>query len=551
MPTPTTKYIFVTGGVVSSLGKGITASSIGLLLKSRGLSVTILKCDPYINVDPGTMSPYQHGEVYVTEDGAETDLDLGHYERFLDADMTRLNNITAGQIYESVIAKERKGEFLGATIQVIPHITDEIKARLRAVAKGRDVVIVEIGGTVGDIESLPFLEAARQMKIDLGRENVLYIHVTLIPYLKMTDELKTKPTQHSTNKLREIGIDPDILICRTERPLNEELRAKLGLFCSVPKDSVIEDPDVSSIYEVPLLFERQGLDQQILMLLRLRGRATDGSEWKRLVEKLRAAKREVTVAIAGKYTELRDAYKSLEEALVHAGLANDCRVRLRWVDVSKEKPETALKGVDGVVIPGGFGDRGIEGKIETTRYIREHKVPYFGLCLGLQIAVIEAARNLLKLPGAHSTEFDAQTKHPVIDLLPEQKTVQAKGGSMRLGRWPCLLKPGSIARKAYGEPEVTERHRHRYELNNDYRKDLEGIGLFVTGEEPSRHLAEVVELKDHPWFVAVQFHPEFKSRPTRPHPLFREFIAACLKQQGRGTRDKGQGKERKTAKAAP
>jgi len=491
------------------------------------------------------MNPYQHGEVFVTEDGAETDLDLGHYERFLDTDMSRANNVTAGQVYESVIAKERTGDYLGATVQVIPHITDEIKRRFREVAKGHDAVVVEIGGTVGDIESLPFLEAARQMKIDCGRENVLYVHVTLIPYLRTTDELKTKPTQHSTNKLREIGIDPDILICRTEKPLSPELKAKIGLFCSVPKEAVIEAPDVSTIYEVPILFERQSLDQQILMLLRLRGRATDNLGWRQMVERLTNARREVSVGIAGKYAQLRDAYKSLQEALVHAGIANNCRVQVKWVEVSREDPAKALQGVDGIIIPGGFGERGIEGKIATARFARERAVPFFGLCLGLQIAVIEVARNLLGLPGANSTEFDRNTPHPVIDLLPEQKAVATKGATMRLGAWPCRLRRASLARAAYGLEAVTERHRHRYELNNKYRKDLERVGLLVTGEEPSRNLAEIVELKSHPWYVGVQFHPEFKSRPYRPHPLFREFIKACLKRQASGTRGQGSGKKKR------
>ncbi|MBI4050975.1 MAG: CTP synthase [Elusimicrobia bacterium] len=522
------KYIFVTGGVVSSLGKGISAASLGRLLEARTLKVTMLKCDPYINVDPGTMNPYQHGEVYVTVDGAETDLDLGHYERFLDVDMHRINNITAGQIYESVIAKERQGEFLGATIQVIPHITDEIKNRFKTVAKGFDVVVIEIGGTVGDIESLPFLEAARQMKLDAGRDEVLYLHVTLIPYLKSSDELKTKPTQHSVNKLREIGIDPDIIICRTEKPLGTELKSKIALFCSVPREAVIEAPDVAHIYEVPLLFEKQGLDEQILMLLRMRSQRKNLEEWQKMVEQLKTAKEDISIAIAGKYTKLKDAYKSIEEALAHAGLANGIKVRMKYVDVESQGIEE-LDTVHGILVPGGFGDRGIEGKIKAIQYAREKKVPFLGLCLGMQLATVEIARNVLGLKEANSTEFNPDTKHPIIDLLPEQKKIKEKGATMRLGSFPCHLKKESLAYKAYNQSSIHERHRHRYELNSKYRDALEDAGFLVTGEYTEKGLAEIMEFIHHPWHLSVQFHPEFQSRPNRPHPLFKSFVAAAIR----------------------
>ncbi len=523
-----TKFIFVTGGVVSSLGKGISASSIGKLLQARGLTVNMLKCDPYINVDPGTMNPFQHGEVYVTEDGAETDLDLGHYERFLNKEMHHTNNFTAGKVYETVIARERRGDFLGTTVQVIPHITDEIKNRFRAAAKGHDVVIVEIGGTVGDIESLPFLEAARQMGLEAGKENALFVHVTLIPYIKASEELKTKPTQHSVGKLREIGINADILVCRTEKPLSSDMKAKLSLFCSVQKESVIEAPDVESIYEVPMVFHKQGLDDQIIMLLRLRTQSKELESWTRVVDRLRHPKHEVTIALAGKYTDYKDAYKSVNEALVHGGIANDTKVRVRFLDVTDPDVRRQLENVHGILVPGGFGDRGIEGKIAVAQLAREEHIPYFGLCLGLQIAMIEFARNVLKLSGAHSTEFDAKTRYPVIDLMPEQKAVKDKGATMRLGTYECALKKGSLAHRAYGALTVSERHRHRYEVNNKFRKLIDEAGLQVTGQHAARNLVEIVELRDHPWFLAVQFHPEFKSRPERPHPLFRDFIAAAL-----------------------
>jgi len=530
-----TKYIFVTGGVVSSLGKGISASSIGKLLQARGLSVSMLKCDPYINVDPGTMNPFQHGEVYVTEDGAETDLDLGHYERFLNRDMHQGNNFTAGKVYETVIARERKGDFLGTTVQVIPHITDEIKSRYRAAGKGFDVAIIELGGTVGDIESLPFLEAARQMGLEAGKDNVLYLHVTLVPYIRASEELKTKPTQHSVGKLREIGINPDIIVCRAERPISAEMKAKLSLFCSVPKESVIEAPDVESIYEVPLVFQKQGLDDQIIMLLRLRTQSKEMDSWNEVVRRLKNPKREVTIALAGKYTDYKDAYKSVNEALVHGGIANETKVRIRFLDTTDPDIQKQLTGVDGILVPGGFGDRGIEGKIRAAQLARENKIPYFGLCLGLQIAVIEFSRNVLKLSGAHSTEFDAKTRYPVIDLLPEQKTVKEMGATMRLGTYECQLKKGSMAARAYGQTTISERHRHRYEVNNKFRKLLDDAGLRASGIHAPKNLVEIVELEGHPFFLAVQFHPEFKSRPERPHPLFRDFIAAAaLRSQHHG-----------------
>ncbi len=524
----TTKYIFVTGGVVSSLGKGITASSLGKLLLARGLQVTMLKCDPYINVDPGTMNPFQHGEVFVTEDGAETDLDLGHYERFLNKGMHHYNNFTAGKVYETVIARERRGDFLGTTVQVIPHITDEIKNRFRAAAKGADIAIIEIGGTVGDIESLPFMEAARQMGLEAGRENSLYVHVTLIPYIKASEELKTKPTQHSVQKLREIGIAPDVLVCRCERPISAEMKAKLSMFCSVPKESVIEAPDVESIYEVPMVFHKQGLDDQVMMLLRLRTQAKNLDSWNEVVRRLKSPKWEIVVALAGKYTDYKDAYKSVNEALVHGGIANEAKIAIRFLDTTDPKISEQLDGVHGILVPGGFGDRGIEGKIRVAQLAREKKIPYFGLCLGLQVAVIEFARNVLKLSGAHSTEFDQKSRYPVIDLLPEQKTVKDKGATMRLGTYECTLKKGSLAHKAYGTLNISERHRHRFEVNNKFRKLIEDAGLSITGLHAPKNLVEIVELKDHPWFLASQFHPEFKSRPEAPHPLFRDFVAACV-----------------------
>jgi CTP synthase len=523
-----TKYIFVTGGVVSSLGKGITAASLGRLLKTRGLKIDMIKLDPYINVDPGTMSPYQHGEVFVTEDGAETDLDLGHYERFLDQEMARKNNCTTGQIYDTVISKERRGEFLGKTVQVIPHITNEIKSRITAVGPGKDIVIVEVGGTVGDIESLPFLEAIRQMRLDIGRDNVLYIHVTLVPYIRASEEMKTKPTQHSVGKLREIGIEPDIIVCRAERPLEEELRQKISLFCSVPVDNVIEARDVPTIYEVPLAFEREGLDELALMQLRQRSHRQGMEDWAEMVEKIKNPRKRVAVALAGKYVELKDAYKSVVEALMHGGIANDARVQIKYVDVESPELERELSEVQGILVPGGFGDRGIEGKISVVQYARERNIPFLGLCLGMQVAVIEFARHVCQMKNAHSTEFNPKTTHPVIDFLPDQRSIHKKGGTMRLGIYPCRLKAGSMAATLYGKPQVDERHRHRYELNPRFRRQLEARGLRISGEYAERHLAEIVELPTHPFFIAVQFHPEFKSRPLRAHPLFKGFIAAAL-----------------------
>ncbi|OGS04592.1 MAG: CTP synthase [Elusimicrobia bacterium RIFCSPLOWO2_12_FULL_59_9] len=534
------KYIFVSGGVSSSLGKGISAASLGRLLESRGRSVTMLKCDPYINVDPGTMNPYQHGEVFVTDDGAETDLDFGHYERFLDVDMRRINNITTGQIYASVIAKERRGDYLGDTVQVIPHITDAIKRQFRAVAKGHDVVIIEIGGTVGDIESLPFLEAARQMKQDVGEENVIYVHVTLVPYLRSSNEIKTKPTQHSVGKLREIGIDPDLIICRCEQPISREIRDKISLFCSVPRKAVIDAPDVASIYEVPALFQKQGVDSLILRRLAIRSSRKDLNQWHKWISRLKSPSgQRATIAVAGKYTDLRDAYKSLQEAIIHAGVHNGAKMDIRYVDVDRADLVQELKKSDGIIIPGGFGDRGVEAKIGVARFERRTKTPFLGICLGMQCAAIEIARNLAKLKNANSTEFDRGTPHPVISMLEGQRSVTQKGGSMRLGAYQCRILAGSQARSIYRRPQTTERHRHRYEFNNRYKQALEKAGLKVVGVEPAQNLVEIVEFQPHPWFIAVQFHPEFKSRPNRPHPLFRAFVGACLRNSRRRRRATG------------
>ncbi|MBI3267507.1 MAG: CTP synthase [Planctomycetes bacterium] len=534
------KHIFITGGVVSSLGKGLTSAAIGMLLESRGLKVSVQKCDPYINVDPGTMSPFQHGEVYVTEDGAETDLDLGHYERFTHAKLTRESNITTGKIYSSVIERERKGGYLGQTVQVVPHITDEIKeAVLRVAGAGVDVAITEIGGTVGDIESLPFLEAVRQLGLELGRENVLFIHLTLLPYLRASGELKTKPTQHSVGKLREIGIVPDVLICRSEKPVGDDLKAKISLFCNVQRKSVIEEKDVDvSIYEVPLVFVEQGLDELIVKHLALDAPARSIDAWRDLVGILKQPDRTIEIAIVGKYLNLNDAYKSMFEALTHGGIANRSRVRIRKVqaeDVTPESVEGLLAGAHGILVPGGFGERGIEGKIEAVRFARTRKIPYFGLCLGLQVATVEFARNVLGWKDAHSTEFNKDTAHPVIDLMESQRSVENLGGTMRLGAYPCRLKPGSAAHRAYGKDLVHERHRHRFEVNNRYRPDLERKGLVFSGlhrsEKVEEELVEIIELPEHPWFVATQFHPEFRSKPTDAHPLFREFIRAALDHQ--------------------
>ncbi len=528
------KFIFVTGGVVSSLGKGITAASLGCLLKSRGVSVSILKLDPYINVDPGTMSPYQHGEVFVTDDGAETDLDLGHYERFIDVNLSKSNNVTTGKIYWSVITKERKGDYLGGTVQVIPHITNEIKERIHRVAKESqaDVVIVEVGGTVGDIESLPFLEAIRQFKNDVGRDDVMYIHVTLMPFIGAATELKTKPTQHSVKELRGIGIQPDVIVCRSEKPLSDELKTKIALFCDIHKEAVIPNLDAETIYEVPLLLEQARLDEIVINRLGLKCTERDLKEWREIVAKMKAPKNTVTIAIVGKYVALPDAYLSVAEALRHGGITHDTHVKIKWIDsegIEAKGVEKILGQVDGVLVPGGFGNRGIEGKIEAIRWAREKQIPFLGICLGMQCAVIEYSRNVCGLTGANSSEFDPETQYPVIDLLPEQKEIEDMGGTMRLGLDPVRIQPGCLAYQAYQQELIYERHRHRYEVNNEYLSILQNKGLKTSGILPDRQLVEVIELQEHPWFVATQFHPEFKSRPHRPQPLFRDFVGAVLK----------------------
>ncbi len=537
-----TKFIFTTGGVLSSLGKGLASAAIGALLESRGLTVTIQKLDPYINVDPGTMNPFQHGEVFVTDDGAETDLDLGHYERFTSAKLGKDNNFTTGKIYHSVIMKERRGDELGGTVQVIPHITEEIKHSIRQVADGVDVVIVEIGGTIGDIESLPFLEAIRQFRTEAGKDNVIYIHLTLVPYIGTAGELKTKPTQHSVKELRSIGIQPDILLCRTDRFLSKKIKAKIALFCNVGQDAVITAKDVDCIYEVPLVFHQEGLDAKIVELLNIWTRAPRLDAWQEFVQKYKAPKNSVTIAIVGKYVDLTESYKSLNEALYHGGVANDCRVNLTFVDSEEVDDGTCshhLADADGILVPGGFGTRGIEGKVCAANYARVNKVPYFGICLGMQIAVIEFARNVAGLNGANSSEFDTTTPYPVIYLMTEWYNDQtgkvekrdvdsAKGATMRLGAYPCRLENNTVAYAAYQEVNISERHRHRYEFNNEFKDRLEESGLVISGMSPSADLVEITELKDHPWFLGCQFHPEFKSRPMKPHPLFREFIRASL-----------------------
>jgi CTP synthase len=537
MRSKKTKYIFVTGGVVSSLGKGLASASIGALLENRGLDITFLKLDPYINVDPGTMSPFQHGEVFVTDDGGETDMDLGHYERFTSAHMSRSNNFTTGRIYNAVIQKERRGEYLGKTVQVIPHITDEIKASIRAAAEGHDAIIVEVGGTVGDIESLPFLEAIRQMRYDVGAQNAVYIHLTLLPYIAAAGEVKTKPTQHSVMKLREIGVQPDILICRTDREIPAEMRQKIAMFCNVDPGSVFWSPDVRSIYELPLELHRQGLDERLSEVLNIWSRAPRLERWERIVQSVyEPARGEVRVGIVGKYTDLKESYKSLNEALMHGGIANDARVTLVYVDsqdVESQGPAALLSSVDAVLVPGGFGVRGTEGKIAAVRYAREHKIPFFGICLGLQMAVVEFARNLLGLTGANSVEFDERTPHPVISLLESQAQIQDKGGTMRLGAYACVLKSGALAARPYGKDKISERHRHRYEVNNSYRSRLADAGLMVSGHNPDLNLVEMIELPDHPYFMGCQFHPEFKSKPFAPHPLFSGFIRAGLEHRDR------------------
>ncbi|MGI6512934.1 MAG: CTP synthase [Syntrophomonadaceae bacterium] len=527
------KFIFVTGGVVSSLGKGITSASLGRLLKSRGLKVALQKFDPYINVDPGTMSPYQHGEVFVTEDGAETDLDVGHYERFIDENMPRHANVTTGQIYKSVLDKERRGDYLGQTVQVIPHITNEIKERIIQIQRTSqvDVVISEIGGTVGDIESLPFLEAIRQLKSDLGKENVLYIHVTLIPFIKAAGELKTKPSQHSVKELRSIGINPDILVCRTEKELSREIKAKLALFCDVEDDAVIQCIDAKSIYEVPLILAEEGLDNIVIRMLGLKCNDGDLKDWRELVHRINNPRGRVTIGLVGKYVKLQDAYLSVAEALHHAAIYHQEMVEIKWIyaeDLEKNGTEM-LEGLDGILVPGGFGERGIEGKIMAAGYARKNRIPYLGICLGMQCAVIEFARNVCNMAGANSSEFDPDTPYPVIDLMPEQAGIAEKGGTMRLGKYPCRLLRGTRAMEAYQQEEIVERHRHRYELSNQYREQLAAGGIKISGISPDDKLVEMIELPDHPWFVACQFHPEFKSRPNRPHPLFRDFVGAALK----------------------
>ena len=531
------KYIFVTGGVVSSLGKGITAASLGRLLKSRGLKVTIQKFDPYINIDPGTMSPYQHGEVFVTEDGAETDLDLGHYERFIDINLSKHSNTTTGKVYWSVLTKERKGDYLGSTVQVIPHITNEIKRRVYDVASadGADVVITEVGGTVGDIESLPFLEAIRQVKKEVGKNDALYIHVTLLPYISAAGELKTKPTQHSVKELRAIGIQPDILVCRTEKPISKEMKEKIALFCDVDANAVIENRTASTIYEVPLMMQQEGLDKIVLDKLRMDFSPADMAEWERMVYKINHPQKKVKIAVVGKYVELPDAYISVTEALHHAGIANDSAVKIQWVNAEHiESGDVDLSevfvGCKGILVPGGFGDRGIEGKIRAIQYARENRIPFLGLCLGMQCAVIEFARHVCGMEDAHSTEFNPETTHPVIALMDSQLGVVDKGGTMRLGAYPCKIAEGTFTAGAYEKPEVQERHRHRFEFNNQYRETLQAAGMTIAGTLPDDSLVEVVEVKDHPWFVGCQFHPELKSRPNNPHPLFREFVRAALEQ---------------------
>ena len=536
-----TKYIFVTGGVVSSLGKGITAASLGRLLKSRGYRVTIQKFDPYINIDPGTMSPYQHGEVFVTDDGAETDLDLGHYERFIDINLSKNSNTTTGKIYQSVINKERRGDYLGGTVQVIPHITNAIKERVFIVGQqdNADIVITEIGGTVGDIESLPFLEAIRQVKKEVGRNDVLYIHVTLVPYISAAGELKTKPTQHSVKELRSIGISPDIIVCRSEKPISKEMREKMAMFCDVDPDAVIQNLTAKSIYQVPMLMEEQGLDSIVLRKLALEDKPKDMSGWHDMVDRiLKKYDQKVTIAVVGKYVALQDAYISITESLRHAAVANEAELEIKWVNAEEIEAESVdmdkvMEGVNGILVPGGFGNRGIEGKIKAIQYAREHKIPFFGICLGMQCAVIEFARHVCGMSDANSSEFAPETTHPVIDLMPEQLDVEDMGGTMRLGLYPCKVYPHTLTQKAYKQELIYERHRHRYEFNNAFRETIVSKGLQLGGTLPNGRLVEIVELPEsvHPWFLGAQFHPEFKSRPTNPHPLFRDFIGAALKEQ--------------------
>ena len=524
------KYIFVTGGVVSSLGKGLCSASIGALMETRGLRITMLKLDPYINVDPGTMSPFQHGEVFVTDDGAETDLDLGHYERFTNVELSRRNNLTTGQIYHRVISKERRGEYLGKTVQVIPHITDEIKGSIRKAAEEADLAIVEIGGTVGDIESLPFLEAIRQMRREMGEENVLYLHITLVPYLKAAGEVKTKPTQHSVGELRRIGIHPDVLICRSENPIDADIKRKISLFCDVNLDCVVSAPDADCIYEVPIHLSKEGLDEKIAELLNIWSRSPGLERWQHVVDRIKKPQHETIIGVVGKYTGLIESYKSLHEALVHAGIPNDTSVQLEYIESTDlSDPERVLKHVDGVLVPGGFGERGTEGMVRAIQWAREKKVPFFGICLGMQMAVIDYARHVCGLEGANSAEFAPESPHKVIDLMEEQREVEDKGATMRLGAYPCVLQSGSLAARLYGQHQISERHRHRYEVNNEFRDRLQSGGMRCSGTSPDQSLVEIVELPDHPWFLGCQFHPEFKSKPFKPHPLFSSFIAAALK----------------------
>ena len=531
------KYIFVTGGVVSGIGKGITAASLGRLLKARGLRVTIQKFDPYLNIDPGTMSPYQHGEVYVTDDGAETDLDLGHYERFIDENLTKNSNFTTGKLYWSVIAKERRGDYLGGTVQVIPHITNEIKEKIFQVGLegNTDVVITEIGGTVGDIESQPFIEAIRQVAGDVGKENSMYIHVTLVPYLRSSGELKTKPTQHSVKELLGLGIQPDMVVCRSEMPMDDDLKNKISLFCNVAPGNVIQNQNVDTIYDVPLMLEAQDISEKVVKRLGIDCPKPDLTEWNGLVDKVKSLKHTVKIALVGKYVALHDAYLSVAEALRHGGFECGADIDIDWIDaenVTEENADALLHDADGILVPGGFGDRGIEGKIRAVSYARENKIPFFGICLGMQLAVVEYARNVAGLPGAHSSELSPDTPYPVIDLMPEQKDVDKMGGTMRLGAFPCVIAEGTNSYAAYGTAEISERHRHRYEFNNAYRDKLTASGLTLAGQSPDGRLIEIVEIKEHPWFVGVQFHPEFKTRPNRPHPLFRDFVKKSLENKG-------------------
>ena len=548
-----TKFIFVTGGVVSSLGKGIAAASLGRLLVERGLKVTIQKFDPYINVDPGTMSPFQHGEVFVTDDGAETDLDLGHYERFVDRSLSQVNNVTTGRVYLTVITKERRGEYLGSTVQVIPHITDEIKAAIRRLAPDHDVVITEIGGTVGDIESLPFLEAIRQFRQEVGRDNVLFIHLTLVPYIAATAELKTKPTQHSVRELMQIGIQPDILVCRTERPLSEDLKRKIAQFCNVDFGCVVESPDVRSIYEVPFKLHEQGLDREVCHRLKLETKEPDLRAWQAMVARTLQPEHQVRIAVVGKYTELADSYKSIHEALVHGGIANNAGVQINWISsdrfTDQETAAELLSGYDGLLVPGGFGVRGVEGMVEAIRWAREHGLPFFGICLGLQVAIIEFARTVCRIANPNSSEFEPECENPVIALMASQQGIHEMGGTMRLGAYPCKLRSGSRAAQIYGVAEVSERHRHRYEVSNAYRDVLAEYGMRCSGLSPDGALVEVIELPDHPWYLGCQFHPELKSRPTRPHPLFASFVGAALAERRR--REGGVGEAERTRTGRP